>query len=116
MQEKSNDTLNGGNHANGAQDVGALGTAHVDAVTRTSKALLDTSVEISREIFEFGKKRLVRQADIAQAIVKTPNPLSAMELQAQFVNDMVADYADQAMKIVNLSARAAGQLPGQDVT
>ncbi len=89
--------------AGGDEDM--TNTEALDAMIKANEVMLKGVAEMQREIMDFGKTRLNEDIDTQEALSSCADLQEAIQVQTDFTQKAIQQYADEMTKLLNLSAR-----------
>ena len=88
-------------------EITAASARNVDYVTRAARAYFGGAAQINWELIDFVNRRFQKDIASAQSYMTAKTSKNAFHSQAQFVEDALRDYADEASKIMHMAADIA---------
>jgi hypothetical protein len=85
-------------------EITATNARNVEYMTRSIRACYGGIAQMNWEIADFASKRLQKDLACAQSYVNAKTSKMAFHAQAEFLEEMLRDYADEASKILHMAA------------
>ncbi|MGI9412221.1 MAG: phasin family protein [Hyphomicrobiales bacterium] len=87
----------------GFDDMVKLNGKNMEAVAKSSGIAFEGMTRMSEELFQFGFRRLREDMGLMSKLVGCGSPQQVAETQMDFVARMVADYNDEARRLMDLA-------------
>lgn len=84
-----------------------FGSRNLEVATRAARACYNGVSKLHQEMTSFVNARIKKDIETARSLMTSNNSESAFHAQAEFVEDAIRDYADEASKILHLTADLA---------
>ncbi len=82
-------------------------TDALEAMIKANEAMLQGMAEMQREIMEFGSARLRLDVETQDALAHCADLQEAFQVQADFTQKAMLDYAEEVAKLLGLSAKVS---------
>ena len=82
----------------------------IEVMTKPYRAWLRQANRMRDETLRFAQERFKKEIEAAAQLVRCTNPSEAFALQAEFANQMAADYFAEGQKIVELMSEMAVEI------
>lgn len=83
------------------------GARNLDFATRAASACISGAAKLNWEMLDFMSKRFQKDLACAQSFMIAKTSKNAYHAQAEFVEDALRDYADEASKLLHMAADIA---------
>jgi hypothetical protein len=87
-------------------EFGAFNRRALEIASRASRAYLNGAAKYNQELMGFVSSRLKKDVEAAQALMSSKSREDAFQAQANFVEDLMKDYSEEASKILALGTEA----------
>lgn len=88
-------------------DMAAAGSRNVEYATRAARACFSGAAQMNRDMVDFMNLRVRKDIACAQTFMTAKTSRNAYETQANFLQEAMRDYAEQASKLFALAADIA---------
>ncbi len=88
-------------------DFAETGARNVEFASRAASACLSGAAQLNWEMMNFMGRRWLKDIACAQGFMTAKTSRSAFHSQAEFVEDALRDYADEASKLLHMAADIA---------
>jgi hypothetical protein len=82
----------------------------IEAVTKSYRAWLRQANRMRDEAMRFAQERFTKEIEAAVQLARCTNPSEAFALQAEFANQIAADYFAEGQKIVEIMGEMAKEI------
>ncbi|HEY7296538.1 MAG TPA: phasin family protein [Xanthobacteraceae bacterium] len=93
----------------GAQHATELAARNLTSISRSGTALANGFQMISREMMEFGRKRLEQNLQRVDALAKCRTPHELVEAQTDFIRDNLEDLVHSTRRLAEVSMQMADE-------
>ena len=84
-----------------------LGGRNMEVATRAARAYFNGATKLNQELMEFASNRIKKDIETAQVMMTSKNSEETFHHQAEFVENAIRDYAEEASNILNFAADIA---------
>lgn len=88
-------------------ELSQLNNRNMQVATQAARAYFDSAAKFNQEFMGFMSNRIKKDIATAQTLMKSKTGEQAFHCHAEFVEDAIRDYAEEASKILNLVADMA---------
>jgi phasin protein len=103
---KKSETTKAGARGDGT-DEGMVNAQALEAMVKANAAMMQGMAEMQRQIMEFSGSRLRLDVETQEALAHCSDLREAFQVQADFTQKAMCDYAEQVAKLLNLSAKVS---------
>ncbi|NNE40725.1 MAG: phasin family protein [Marinicaulis sp.] len=84
-----------------------FGNQNLQVMTRAARAYYNGAAKLNQELMGFVNERVRKDIETATSFMSSKTTEEAFHHQAEFVEEAIRDYADEASKILHLAADLA---------
>jgi len=84
-----------------------IGGRNMEVTTRTANAYINGAIKFNQEVMGFFNSRVKKDIAAAKTLMTSKSSEQAFRCQAEFVEGAIRDYAEEASKIIRLTADMA---------
>lgn len=84
-----------------------IGNRNIEIATRAARAYFNGATKLNREAISFFSARVKTDMETARSFMASKTSEQAFHAQAQFVESAIRDYADEASRVMHLTADMA---------
>lgn len=85
-------------------EIAKLTTRNFEVMTRAARAYFDGATEMNKHMTEFMNQRMRKDFETARTFMASKSSEDAMDVQADFAETAIRDYAEETTRIFNLAA------------
>jgi hypothetical protein len=90
-----------------SREMARFGQQGLDLMTRATRAYWNGATEMNKEIADFIGRRVRKDVETSRAFMTSANGGEAFRTQADFVEEMIRDYAEETSRLFALAADTA---------
>lgn len=84
-----------------------FGNRNLQVATQAARAYYNGAAKLNQEVMNFVNERVRKDIETATSFMSSKTSEEAFHQQAEFVEDAIRDYADEASKLLHLAADMA---------